>query len=585
MRMAFNWYENQSDVESRNFGSLALIVPLLERMNVGNIINRHLPADPQAEFDYGTTLSLLIAARLHGPTGLSNVAQWAEDSGADVLWNMPTEKINDDRLGRALDAFFLQRHSILASLALHVSQQFDVPLNEVHYDPTHLLFTGEYDNAQPRGETIDRSGESENVRSDAKLAAAHITKGRATEDAPKGSQMVHAGLMTYVDELGPLPFFGHTVDGNQNGRKAIDEQLGLVRKHLQPNELMMFSDRGTYSIGHLSRMTEQGFHAVCSAPWGEFRELFDEHFNELHWKEASYLSIEQQRRRQQNSELPREHYELAEVRDRFLNEVGKQIPYRAIFVYSTADCKVVQKQRQKQIDQIREGLDKTQRNVARRGPHSDETSVTKRVNRLFGSKDAAKYFSWKMVKLNKQESKKLRSTERGSRDPDHRFEFTFDQAAVSADAEYDGYSVIVTTVPSRQLSADEVFGKFKQQIYSEQVNRTWKGPLKVRPIFLHTPERVEALVFLLIVVLMAYYLLQRTYRAAIPADASESDHRTTTNTLFEAFRSYTLLVHRTRMGQAIQPTKLTSKQREVLQRVGFESPAQVLSKRLPRSPT
>ncbi len=46
--------------------------------------------------------------------------EWATQSGAEILWDMPPEKITDDRLGRALDAFFEQRHSILAHLALHV---------------------------------------------------------------------------------------------------------------------------------------------------------------------------------------------------------------------------------------------------------------------------------------------------------------------------------------------------------------------------------------------------------------------------------------------------------------------------------
>ena len=73
--MSFAWYGNQSELESRRIGSLAVIAPLLERMNMMGIINEHLPADPQAEFDYGTTLSLLIAARLYGPVALSNVAE------------------------------------------------------------------------------------------------------------------------------------------------------------------------------------------------------------------------------------------------------------------------------------------------------------------------------------------------------------------------------------------------------------------------------------------------------------------------------------------------------------------------------
>ena len=63
------WYGNQTDanVEGRNIGSLAVIAPLLDRMNVAQIINQHLPADPQAEYDYGNVLSVLIAARNTNP--------------------------------------------------------------------------------------------------------------------------------------------------------------------------------------------------------------------------------------------------------------------------------------------------------------------------------------------------------------------------------------------------------------------------------------------------------------------------------------------------------------------------------------
>jgi transposase len=584
--MAYTWYGNQSTSEACRFGALAVIVPLIERMNVVNIINQHLPADPQAEFDYGTTLSLLMAARLYSPMALSNVAEWAKESGADILWDMPPEKINDDRLGRALDAFFTQRHSILAHLALGVSREFNVPLSELHYDPTHLLFEGVYEKAQPRQEVIDRSGKHEHIRSDGQLSPAHITKGRATDDAPKGSLMVHAGLCTHVDESGPLPLFGHTVDGNQNGRKAVDEQLALIRKHLRPSQLTMISDRGTFSVGHLLRLQAEGYYGICSAPWGEFRELFEKHRKKLPWKEASYLSIEQQRRRTTDSALPQEHYELAVLRHRLKDDVTKQdIACRILFVFSTADQKVVRKQRKKHIEGIREGLEKTQRNVARGGPHSDEESVARRVQRLFGNKDAAKCFSWKMVKLTKQQRNKLPKPGRGCRRPTHRFAFTFDEKALHADEQYDGYSVLVSTVPQNQGSADVLFTRFKQQNYSEQTNRSFKGPLAVRPVFLHTPERVEALVFLMIVVLMLYYLLQRLYRETVPADATQKERRTTTRTILRAFSSYTLLIHRHRLGREVQPTCLTTRQREILQQLGFSTPAQILCQRLPRAPT
>ncbi|MEQ9411492.1 MAG: DUF4277 domain-containing protein [Fuerstiella sp.] len=118
----FTWYGNQADVEGLAFGALAVIEPMIEKINLAAIINRHLPVDPQAEFDHGRLLSLLTAARLYSPVALSNVADWAEQSGADILWDIPAQKLNDDRLGRSLDAFFTQRHSILGSLALHVAE-------------------------------------------------------------------------------------------------------------------------------------------------------------------------------------------------------------------------------------------------------------------------------------------------------------------------------------------------------------------------------------------------------------------------------------------------------------------------------
>ena len=103
--------------------------------------------------------------------------------------------------------------------------------------------------AQPRLGVVD----GKQVRSDGELSPAHIAKGRGTDDAPDGALMIHAGSVTIVDEFGPLPFFGHTVDGNQNGHTAVAENLALMQKHLQLQKITMISDRGTFSVGHLLR--------------------------------------------------------------------------------------------------------------------------------------------------------------------------------------------------------------------------------------------------------------------------------------------------------------------------------------------
>jgi transposase len=511
MRMGFTWYGDQSSAESCNFGALAVVWPLLERMGVVEIINQHLPADPQAEYNHGTVLSLLVAARLYSPVALVNVAHWADESGADILWDIPVEKITDDRLGKSLDAFFTQRHSILASLALRISREFGVPLSELHYDPTHILLHGAYEGSEPRGEIQ----EGEAVRSDDCLPPAHITTGRPMSDAPKDVQMIHAGLCTVVDEWGALPIFGHTVAGNQNGHTAIAEQMALLKKHLKPAELTLISDRGTFSAGHLLRLSQSGFHALVAAPWDEFRPLFDEQRERLKWKQASYLSIEQQRRRTQGN-LPQEHYDLAVVRHTLSErESGKKIACRVIFVFSTADQKVAQKNREKSVATICEGLEKIQRSVAEGRRHTDPTSIARRVGKLMGQRQAAAYFRYQMTPLTKQQRQRLPPPGRGCKRPECRFEFSYDQKAAERDAQYDGYSVLVTTAP-QTLSADQAFTKYKQQSYSELANHEFKTPLAVHPIFLKTPRRVEALVFLMLITLTLYFLLQRLYRQSVP---------------------------------------------------------------------
>ena len=477
-----------------------------------------------------------------------------------------------------------------------MAQEFDVPLKDLHYDPTHVLFTGAYENAQPREGVVGTrshsgtksrrgAGQTPLVRSDGTLEPAHITTGRAMDDVPHGAKMIHVGLGVPVDRFGPLPICGHTIDGNQNGRTAVHEQTELLRQHLPTLKLTIISDRGTYSVGHLLRLKDVGCDAICSVPWGEFRELFDAQRKNLTWKRASHLSIEQQRRRASPGELLHEHYDLAVLKHTLRDEpTGRTIACRVLFVHSTADEKVVRQQRQKQIDRITAEFTKLQQSVADGCRSTDEAAVTKRATRALGTASAAKYFAWHLLPLTKAEIHKLPRPERGCRTPTHRFEFTFDTALLKADEEYDSYNAIATTVPMPQSSADDLFIRFKQQSYSEQVNSQFKGPLAVRPVFLHSPRRIEALMFLMVIALMLYYLFQRTCRASLPEDAPLKERRIITRTLLDEFRNYTLLIHHHRLGREVSPTRLTARQKEIPQHLGQPTPAQLLHRLLPRPP-
>ena len=347
--MAFHWFGSASREPGYRFGSLAVVAPILERMDLAAIIDQHLPADPQAEYAYGPLLSLLVAARLANPVALVNVADWAQQAGAELVWNIPPDKLTDDRLGRALDAFYYQRHSIRARLALHVAQTFHIRLDRLHYDPTHITFHGAYASSQPRTDpALDCQ------RPSADDPPAHITFGHAVAN----TKMVHAGLCVAVDEQGAVPLLGHVTDGNHNGHTAIAEQFDLLLQQLPPGRRLLVSDRGTFSAGHVARCQRENITVLCSAPWEDYRALYDQHRPHLQWQPASYLSLEQQRRRSCASTLPLEHYELAVRHHQLVDpDTAAAIPCRVIFVYSTADAQVCQATRTKAVAKIRAGLD------------------------------------------------------------------------------------------------------------------------------------------------------------------------------------------------------------------------------------
>ena len=46
-------------------------------------------------------------------------------------------------------------------------------------------------------------------------------------------------------------------------------------------------------LEHLARLHRHGCPVLCSAPWEDYRALYDSHAAELTWRRASYLSLEQ----------------------------------------------------------------------------------------------------------------------------------------------------------------------------------------------------------------------------------------------------------------------------------------------------
>ena len=107
----------------------------------------------------------------------------------------------------------------------------------------------------------------------------------------------------------------------------------------------------------------------------------------------------------------------------------------------------------------------------------------------------------------------------------------------------------------------------------------------MRPVFLKSPRRVEALVSLLQIALQAYQVLERRYRQTVPEDAPAAEQRMTAETLLRHFRVYGCIVRWENVGRVVHPTRLTSRQRLILHQLSFPTPAQTLRRILDPVPT
>jgi transposase len=554
-----------------NFGSLAILVPLLEKLDLTRIIDRHLPTDPQAEFSHGAILKVLLLARLHHPTALINIADWAADHGVEYLCNIPADKLNDDRLARSLDAFFEQRHAILADVTHEVLRVTGLNLERCHFDPTHLVLYGAYKNSQPapRG-SIDR------LIDDIRSAPAHITRGYLTR-----YKMLQLGLTSVVDELGPVPVACHLFDGNRNGHTGVKEQYQLMQHFLNlPDNLLLVSDRGTCSAEHLATLRAQGHYGLCAGQWQDYQPLYEQHAASLNWQKASYLSQEQQRRRLGDSKLPLDDYRIAVVKHQLVDPTSKT-PFdcRVLFVHSSAGARESQERREKNIVKIRAGLDACTRKLEKSHTRTTPQSVTRQITRLLGKKSAAGLFRWEIVPLTEAERASLPNPANGHRRQTHRLVYSFDQAAAEEDARHDGIYALVTTAPLT-WSGDALLSEYKLQTHVEREHHELKTPLAVAPIFLKTPRRVEALVHLLFLALQAYMTLERLYRQT----AQPSERRMTAERILKKFRVCALIVDHEEYGEVVHVAKLTRLQRAIFTQLSLETPTEILRKNLPPAP-
>ena len=552
-----------SDSTGANLGPLVLANPILERMDIRRLVDLHCPADPRLEIPIGDVICALAANRLCSPEPMMHVAEWAENSGAEFLLGTPAEALNDDRLARALDAVFEKRWNILADVALHVSKIFNVSLAKVHYDPTSFHFTGQYDN---QSESPSLLPELQPFKIE---VGRHARPGQDIKEAQVGVDLADDGK-------GPVPFFYHSADGSANGHIAVAKNLQHMLKYVKPKNLLMITDRGCFSAEQaVDLVATHHFDFISSLTWTEaLANLYDQKKPTM--REASFLSLKEQMKREAGKpEETWERYNLGEVPYTITHEqkletpsgekktLKRSIRARLIYVFSTADQKVCRKTRVKYTGKISAGLAQIQSSV-QNGYLKELREVDKRVNSLYGNKASQHYFTYQIEPLTDQDLLRLPPRRRGQRKPVLKFSYQYLPDLAQKDANYDGLYAICTSLDKKTHTNDEVFTAFKEQHHIETAHHQWKAPIRLRPLFLKKVKRIESLVFVQFLALMAFYLIQRSYRLVKGPSC-----RTTGETLLKRFAFTPIAIRYQRHTAQVTPFPLKKAQMQILTTLGF----------------
>ena len=167
------------------------------------------------------------------------------------------------------------------------------------------------------------------------------------------------------------------------------------------------------------------------------------------------------------------------------------------------------------------------------------------------------------------------------------------------DAQFDGFYCVLTNEVETQAPMQAIFRTYKEQ---SKVGRRFRmvkqPPIQVRPVWLHQPQRIESLVFVVMMALFVFALIEREARRVVKESGQvftglrpegRDKLPVTAGRLFEAFAPLSLVKQRMRVaGEVIDvltPATLSPIQAQVLDRLGLMKPVSYLQPTITPHPT
>jgi len=465
----------------QKLGTLPLVRYYMEQMELVRLFGKYVPNSNEAEVSPAQVLSIMVANIIISPTPLYRVQSWLHD----FLDGMGEEhvqaaKYNDDRLGRNLDLLFdADRASFMAEIGSQAIQVHQLETDEIHNDSTSITFHGAYENPEEE--------------------AVKLLHGHNKDHRPDCKQIVF-GLNVTAD--GHVPLSYQLYDGNQADVATHQPNWEHLRKLLSKEDFIYVADCKLCSLDNLAKIDENG---------GQFITIIPRNVKEI----KGFLQ-----RIREGEEVSWQHdYIVPDSRKKgrfhtYRLHVGEQMNgYRVLWVHSDAKARLEEKAREARVLKAEEALQKLASGLNRYRLKTDdkiEAAIKKAIN------GASRYLCVTLDKDVKVETIQIgggrpgpNTKYREKSTTSYRLSWHRDEAEIEATKRTDGFFPLVDNTA---LEPVKVLQTYKDQPYLEKRFSTHKSVLEVAPMFLKTPHRIEAMMFLYFIALMLVSLIERRLR-------------------------------------------------------------------------
>ena len=452
----------------RFVGGLLFLYPIVKELDVAEIVNRYTPTE--AEVEHGTVVTVLVFNRLMSPRPLYKIAKWMAFTILPLLLGVSAHKFNDDRLGRTLDAIEPHLQEIWIEIVVRAFEHYDIDTSVIFYDLTAFVMEGEYKDSE-----LVNFGFAHNTPMDKrkiKLAGNATQDGSIVFDWAAICGRV-ADTATAEENMQQLLQVRQQQKWDSEQRRLVVGDRAMLNNYLAIAYDTLKKDKVYYLAGLEPRAKEHK-ELLNSVSLSELRA------NYLMGKDGHrYWGVKR------SITFVHEDEETGEK---------KQVTHTALIVLSEATRRSWRRKRFEQLRKLSSRLQEEVKDKLNQPYWRNPDTIRKRVQSRLDNSPVGKVL--KVEVWGDYDEVQMR--------------WWVDRAALRDLCHSYGRYLLVTD--DSTLPSVEMLQIYKNKDCLDKRFRVSKQVLRVRPIYLHKDERIEALMLVNMIALLVYSLAERRCR-------------------------------------------------------------------------